>query len=392
MIDAALYAYMNELLLMTPSSFSRYMADKIAWSARLVGLVGPRGIGKSTLLLQRILHHESERDKYLYVSADSNYFLTHTLTDLADNFAMEGGTDLYIDEIHKYKGWSRELKQIYDTHPDLRVVFTGSSILDIHQGEADLSRRALVYHMQGLSFREYLELFHGIKSPVYSIEQILAHKVSLPQVPHPLPLFRKYLEVGYYPFSGEEGFAMRLEQIASQTVESDIAQYADIKASTARKLRRMLSIIARSAPFKPSMENLATEIEVSKNNVAEYLSFLERAQMIGQLRDETGGLRGLGKVEKVYVDNPNLMNILGGSSTDLGSLRETFFYNQTRVENEVISSKVSDFVIGSNVFEVGGKKKGRKQIEDLPNGIIVKDDIEYGHGIVVPLWHFGFNY
>jgi predicted AAA+ superfamily ATPase len=284
------------------------------------------------------------------------------------------------------------LKQIYDVHPTLHVVFTGSSVIDIRDGEADLSRRALIYSMQGLSFREYLELFHKITSPTFSLAEIISNKAVLPDVEHPLPLFRDYLKCGYYPFSGEGGFEMRLQQVVSQTIESDIPQYADMKASTARKLKQMVAIISRLAPYKPSAENLATEIGVSKNNVPDYLSYLERAEMIGQLRDETGGMRGLGKVEKVYIDNPNLMFALTGGNPDIGNIRETFFYNQMRVENDVMASHDSDFVIGKYTFEIGGKKKGRKQIADIPNGIVVRDDIEYGAEKIIPLWQFGLNY
>jgi len=382
---------MEELLKYTPTDFSRYMLQRIDWNSRLVGIIGPRGIGKSTMILQHIIRNQ-EDGHHLYVSADNIYFLNHRLATFADEFVKDGGTHLYIDEIHKYKNWSTELKQIYDVHPALHVVFTGSSVIDIRDGEADLSRRALIYSMQGLSFREYLELFHKITSPTFSLAEIISNKAVLPDVEHPLPLFRDYLKCGYYPFSGEGGFEMRLQQVVSQTIESDIPQYADMKASTARKLKQMVAIISRLAPYKPSAENLATEIGVSKNNVPDYLSYLERAEMIGQLRDETGGMRGLGKVEKVYIDNPNLMFALTGGNPDIGNIRETFFYNQMRVENDVMASHDSDFVIGKYTFEIGGKKKGRKQIADIPNGIVVRDDIEYGAEKIIPLWQFGLNY
>lgn len=390
MIDNTLIAYMEEMLRQTPNDFVRYMADRIDWDSRLVGIVGPRGVGKSTMLLQRLKAHR-EDGFWLYVSADHTYFANHSLVDLADDFVKEGGTHLYIDEAHKYRNWSRELKQIYDVHPDLHVVFTGSSVLDITRGEADLSRRALMYSMQGLSFREYLELFHSVKAEICSFEEILAHKVELP-VPHPLPMFREYLASGYYPFAKESGFAIRMEQIISQTIDSDIPQYADMLASTARKLKQMLAVIAGLAPYKPNADSLAAELHVSKNNVPDYLTYLEKAGMIGLLRDDTGGLRGLGKVEKVYVDNPNLMTVLANGRPEVGNLRETFFYNQMRVMHKVLASRDSDFVVDDYTFEVGGRKKGKMQIQDIPNGIIVKDDIEFGHGIVIPLWHIGLTY
>lgn len=390
MIDDSLFAYMNEMLRNVGMSFKRYMYDRIDWNNRLVGIIGPRGVGKSTMILQ-YLSSNKDRGMHLYVSADHMYFSSHTLVSLADDFVKEGGTNLYIDEVHKYKGWSKELKQIHDVHPELHTVFTGSSVLDIQKGEADLSRRALMYEMQGLSFREYLKLFHNIETKVFGLHDVLSHKVEIP-LQHPLPLFREYLKTGYYPFAMEGGFELRMEQVISQTVEYDIPQYADMKASTARKLKQMLSIISRLAPFKPNMENLASEIGVSKNNVPDYLVYLEKAGMIGQLRDNTGGLRGLGKVEKVYIDNPSLMTVLAGGKPDTGNIRETFFYNQMRVANDVVSSKESDFKIDKYTFEIGGRKKGKKQIENVEHGIIVKDDIEFGHGITLPLWQFGFGY
>ena len=391
MVDNSLYSYMESLLKQTPLNFKRYKDSDIEWNARLTGITGPRGVGKSTMLRQYIIEHRNEGN-HLYVVADHLYFSVHSLIELADEFVKDGGTHLYIDEIHKYKGWSRELKLIYDLHPELNITFTGSSILDIQQGEADLSRRALMYSMQGLSFREYLLLCHGIDCPVFTINDILSHKPEIPGVLHPLPYFRQYLKDGYYPFSMEGNFSQRMQQIISQTVETDIPQYADMKASTARKLKRMLNIVSQLAPYKPNAESLANEIGVSKNNIPDYLLYLEKAEMIGQLRDNTGGMRGLGKVEKVYIDNPNIMDILAGGNPNIGNLRETFFYNQMRVLNSVISSKESDFKIGKYTFEIGGQKKGKKQIENIPDGIIVRDDIEYGHGIIIPLWHFGLNY
>ncbi len=382
---------MNTLLTKTPTSFIRYKYSDIDWDARLVAIVGPRGVGKSTMMLQHILL-AGNKEKSLYVSADNMYFANNTLWELADDFVKEGGEYLYIDEVHKYVGWSREIKNIYDMHPDLHVIFSGSSVLDIKKGEADLSRRVLMYNMQGLSFREYLEMFHGIKSRAYTLQEILQHKVVIPGEEHPLPLFREYLAKGYYPYAIEGNFEMRTEQVVAQTIETDIAQYTDMKASTARKLKRMLSIISTLAPYKPSMENLAQEVGVSKNNVPDYLVYLERAGMIALLRDNTKGLRELGKIEKVYIDNPSLMTVVAANTPDMGNIRETFFYNQMRVRNEVVASRESDFMIGEYTFEVGGKKKGKKQVEGIPNGIVVRDDIETGHDMFVPLWQFGFNY
>lgn len=393
MIDPSLIAYQNEQLRKTPKTFHRYLYNRLPWESRMFGLVGPRGVGKSTLLLQH-LAGSPDREQSLYISADTLYLASHTLVELADNFVKYGGVRMYIDEVHKYKNWSRELKQIYDTHESLKVIFTGSSILDIIEGEADLSRRAPIYHMQGLSFREYLALFHQIDLPVFSLQQIIKHEETavLDTFEHPLMYFKQYLQTGYYPFSNEPDFALRIEQIVRQTIESDIAQYADLKASTARKLIQLMGVISGIAPMKPNADSLSQEIGVSKNNIPDYLAYLEKAGMIGQLRDNTGGLRGLGKVEKIYIDNPNLMTVLAYGKPETGNLRETFFYNQSRVNNKVLASRVSDFTIGDYTFEIGGRKKGNKQIEDVPDGFVVKDDIEFGSFNTIPLWAFGMNY
>ena len=382
---------MNEQLRRTPMEFKRYMYDKIIWQDRLVGLVGPRGVGKSTMVKQYVLN-QTDRDEWLYVSVDHSYFSDHTISYLARECVKEGITHLVIDEIHKYPNWSRELKEIYDGEPSVNVIFTGSSVLDILKGQADLSRRALIFEMQGLSFREFLKLFHNIDFPVYSLDDILGGMVELPIDFHPLPMFRDYLRYGYYPFSTPETYAMRLQQVVAQTVEVDIPQYAGMNVSTTRKLRQLMTVIAKSAPVKPSVQNLSTELKVSKNDVPDYLLYLEKAGMLAQVRDETGGFRGLGKVEKVFLDNPNLMYAIGSEEPNIGNVRETFFNNQMRVMNDVVTSKISDFRIGDYTFEVGGQGKGSRQLQGIENGFVVRDDIEYGHAKIIPLWHFGLNY
>lgn len=386
-----LYESFDKQLKMTLTDFIRYRYDEINWSGRMFGLVGPRGVGKTTMFLQYIKQNLNRRDT-LYVSADNLYFADNSLVDLADKFSKQGGKHLFIDEIHKYKDWSRELKQLYDTYPDMQIAFTGSSILDIYKGTADLSRRAPIYEMQGLSFREYLGMFHHISAPAYSLEDILQHKVEIPGVEHPLPLFADYLKRGYYPFGMDIDFDMELEQVINQTMEIDIPQYAEMNVSTGRKLKQLLVIIARSVPFKPVMQKLADMIGVSRNYLNDYLLYIEKSGMIGQVRDATGGIRGLGKVDKVYLDNTNLIYSLGRENINVGNLRETFFYNQMRVRQDVIASKISDFRIGDRTFEIGGKNKVQKQIADAREGYVVKDDIETGYGNVIPLWNFGMNY
>ncbi len=382
----------DALIRRTDTQFLRYMYDRIPWDNRMTAIVGPRGVGKTTMLLQyaKLNLNPSET---LYVSAESVIFATNTLYDLATRFTQLGGKHLLIDEIHKYENWAQELKMVYDNLPDLHIIFTGSSILDIYKGAADLSRRVLLFNMQGLSFREYLNMEHGTNIPVYTLQQILNHEVRLPDnIEHPLVPFAEYLRHGYYPFSHDPGYELRLNQIVSMTLETDIPQYANYTVAVSRKLKDLMQVIADSVPFKPNLSTLATVIKADRNKLPDYLELMDRAGLIAQLREHTQGIRRLGKVEKIYLDNTNLANALASTNPDIGNLRETFFLNQTRVNHTVSSSPISDFLIEGKTFEIGGKKKGQKQIESADEGYIVKDDIETGFGNVVPLWMFGMQY
>ena len=386
-----LYQKFETLLQSTTTDFKRYLYSNVAWESRMIGIIGARGVGKTTMILQHIKENLDTK-KALYVSADDMYFGENRLFDLADDFYKNAGEYLFIDEIHKYTDWSRELKNIYDSFPTLKVVFTGSSVLDILKGSADLSRRAIIYKLQGLSFREYLKLFHNYDTKIYSLEQIIHNEVKLENIQHPLPLFNDYLKRGYYPFGIEKEINLRLGQIIVQTLESDIPQYANLNVGTSRKLKRLLSIIAESVPFKPNFSKISEMIGVSRNSLDDYFSYMEKAGLIEQLRNETIGIRGLGKVDKVYLNNTNIVFNLVGEKSNVGNLRETFFFNQMRVNNEVISSKKADFVIEEYTFEIGGKNKQQSQIEKDGKSFVVKDDIEYGYRNVIPLWAFGLNY
>lgn len=386
-----LFEHFHKLLRESNIDFHRYIYAKINWNNRMIGLTGPRGVGKTTLVLQHI-KKDLNPNEALYVTAEDFFFADNKLLDLADTFAKNGGKYLFIDEIHKYKDWSKELKLIYDYHPELKVVFTGSSVLDINKGASDLSRRAIMYQMQGLSFREYLQLFHHISSDTYTLQDILAHKVDVPALAHPIPLFNDYLKRGYYPFAMEEGYDLRLQQIINQTLESDIPQYADMNVSTGRKLKKLLAIISKSAPFKPNLSSIATMLGASRNNISDYCIYIEEAGLIAQLRGATGGIRGLGKVDKIYLDNTNLIYNLAQDTSNIGNIRETFFFNQMKVNADVIASPISDFLIDDITFEVGGKNKGQKQIQGIEKSFVVKDDIETGYANIIPLWQFGMNY
>lgn len=386
-----LYEYMQRQLQAVESSYFRYIYPSIKWENRMLGLVGPRGVGKTTLFLQHIKKHHTLEDT-LFVSADHMYFADHTLYETAEALWKNGGRYFFIDEVHKYPAWSRELKAIYDTLPDLHVYFTGSSILDIEKGEADLSRRAPKYLIQGLSFREFLAIRHGVEMEPLSLDDILAHRYQIPGIAHPLPLFKDYLYLGYYPFSTDSDFEVELDQVISRTLEVDIPQFANMSAATGRKLKRLMAIVSTLAPFKPNMTSLASQIGASRNNLESYLMYMEKAGMIAQLRTGASGLGALGKAEKIYLDNTSILSNLSNGPENVGTVRETFFYNQMRVNHLVTASRTSDFEIEGKTFEIGGRTKGRDQLKGSAEGYVVKDDIEFGAQNIVPLWAFGLNY
>lgn len=388
----ALYEYQQLILSQINISFLRYKYYELDWTRRVFGIVGPRGVGKTTMVLQYIKQKLSLQDS-LYITLDHIYFSTHTLIDVADKFYKEGGKHLIIDEVHKAFNWSVQLKQIIDSYPNMQIIFTGSSILDIYRGVADLSRRAPIYEMQGLSFREYLVLYHDIQTPTWNLDDLINHRVTLTNVEHPLPLFNDYLKRGYYPFERiASDFSTNLMQVINRTMETDIPLYANINISVARKLQNLLVVIAESVPFKPNYKKLAEVTGISRNDIADYIYYMERAGMLMSLHDTTQGIRSIGKSNKLYVDNTNLMYVLSPENIDKGNLRETFFLNQMRVKYPVIASQKADFEIGNYVFEVGGKNKNQKQLDNNPNGYIVKDDIEFGYRNVIPLWAFGLTY
>ena len=388
----ALYEYQQLILSQINISFLRYKYYELDWTRRVFGIVGPRGVGKTTMVLQYIKQKLSLQDS-LYITLDHIYFSTHTLIDVADKFYKEGGKHLIIDEVHKAFNWSVQLKQIIDSYPNMQIIFTGSSVLDIYRGVADLTRRAPIYEMQGLSFREYLVLYHDIQTPTWNLDDLINHRVTLTNVEHPLPLFNDYLKRGYYPFERiASDFSTNLMQVINRTMETDIPLYANINISVARKLQNLLVVIAESVPFKPNYKKLAEVTGISRNDIADYIYYMERAGMLMSLHDTTQGIRSIGKSHKLYVDNTNLMYVLSPENIDKGNLRETFFLNQMRVKYPVIASQKADFEIGNYVFEVGGKNKNQKQLDNNPNGYIVKDDIEFGYRNVIPLWAFGLTY
>lgn len=386
-----LFEHMRRRLSDLPEGLVRQTQPAIDWNCHMLGLVGPRGVGKTTLFLQHI-KCDLANDNALYVTADHLYFSTHTLFEVAERFCVEGGHHLLIDEVHTYECWSKELKAICDSFPDLQVCFTGSSVLDIAKGVSDLSRRAPIFRMHGLSFREFLLLRHGIAAPLLSLDEVLTDEVEIEGVTHPLPLFHEYLKSGYYPFGSDPAFDLELSQVVDRTLGIDIPLYCNMTAATSRKLKRLLAIVSTLTPFKPNMVSLASQIQVSRNNVADYLCHLERAGLIAQLRSGAGGLGALAKTEKVYLDNTNLLYCLAAENVDIGTVRETFFFNQLRFAHDITSSAVADFECEGATFEIGGRSKGANQLKDAECGYVVKDGIEHGHGNVRALWEFGLLY
>lgn len=387
-----LYTTYRLLLDRTPLDFQRFLHGRINWKSRLVAILGARGVGKSTLMLQHI-KLEERIDETLYVLADDFYFTTHRLYDLALEFYQHGGKALFIDEIHKYRGWSVEIKNIYDKLPDLRVVYSGSSILDLEKGGSDLSRRKLEYHLPGLSFREYVNLSQGCNLPAYSFEEILQGKVNYPAtLEKPLKLFRQYVSEGYYPFFLEGDYHQRLQGILKQIVDDDIPSFAEMTFPSRAKLRKLLYVLAQSVPFKPNYSKLEADLGISRNALPDFIEFLEKAGLVQSLRNKATGMKLLEKVEKLYLQNPNLAYALGATPPDVGSVRETLFLAWLKPFLPVTSSPISDFVVEGRTFEIGGKNKGRQQLHDAAEGYVVKDDIEYAFRHTIPLWHFGFLY
>lgn len=387
-----LYTTYRLLLDRTPLDFQRFLHARINWKSRLVAILGSRGVGKSTLMLQHI-KLEERIDETLYVLADDFYFTTHRLYDLALEFYQHGGKALFIDEIHKYRGWSVEIKNIYDKLPDLRVVYSGSSILDLEKGGSDLSRRKLEYHLPGLSFREYVNLSQGCNLPAYSFEEILQGKVNYPAtLEKPLKLFRQYVSEGYYPFFLEGDYHQRLQGILKQIVDDDIPTFAEMTFPSRAKLRKLLYVLAQSVPFKPNYSKLEADLGISRNALPDFIEFLEKAGLVQSLRNKATGMKLLEKVEKLYLQNPNLAYALGATPPDVGSVRETLFLAWLKPFLPVTSSPISDFEVEGRTFEIGGKNKGRQQLHDAAEGYVVKDDIEYAFRQTIPLWHFGFLY
>lgn len=382
------------------TTFKRYLWGKINWNNRLIAITGARGVGKTTMLLQYIRENLNEKpDEVIYVNLDDLYFSRNTIVDFADQFVKKGGKYLFLDEVHKYKNWSQEIKNCYDYFTDLKIVVTGSSALKIYEGKVDLSRRAIHYQMQGLSFREFLELKYKYEFPVLRLENILDEtSKQIPEILEkikPIKYFEEYLQTGYYPFftEGESDYQTRLKQTVNHVLDSDLPFVENIDFSAVHYLRKLLAILAGIVPYKPNIVKLSQQVGVSRETLLRYLYLLEKADLLILLQAEAHGIGKMNKPEKIYFNNPNLIYALAGFRSNPGTIRETFFLNQVQVNHNISASKASDFLVDDvTTFEVGGKNKTRKQIATLDHAFIAADNIEFAHKNRIPLWLFGFLY
>jgi predicted AAA+ superfamily ATPase len=387
-------------LAVTPMSFFRYLYKLIDWNDTLIGIKGPKGCGKSTLLLQHIKEtfKGKELDKVLYVSLDNLWFSSHDIIDVVDYHYTHGGTHLFIDEIHYYKRWQTLLKNICDDYPGLNVVYTGSSMLQLESSEGDLSRRLTMYEMRGLSLREFLEYEGILQMSTVTLEQLLSDHVSIAMEVCGktiiLELFKKYLEVGYYPFykSVHHGYYQRLQNVANQVIEVDYPNVEDITMSTIRKTKKLLMILAERVPQLPKMNELYKELETDRNQGLKMLYALQRGGLLQLLSDDSKSPDNLSRPDKIYINNPTMMFALT-PKVDIGTLRETFFFNQLSQTHEVRYPRAGDFLVNRKyLFEVGGKGKTFEQIKDIPNSYLAVDNTEVGHRNRIPLWMFGLLY
>ena len=384
----------------TNLSFQRYLSDEINWNGRLLAITGARGTGKTTMILQHIkkTFGNSPKDA-LYVSLDNIRFSGNRLFDLANSFEKQGGKYLFIDEVHKYENWSQEIKNIYDSFSDLKVVFTGSSMLEIYKGNADLSRRTVHYVLQGMSFREFLKYDQNVEIEKYTLGDILQNHIEIASVINekirPLPMFNAYLKHGYYPYykSDKQFYLSKLANTMNLILEIDLPAVEAIEMYSIRKIKRLLWIISQSVPFAPNITDLAAGLSVSRNSLLNYLTILERGGLIHLLQNSMKGISSLTKPEKIYLNNTNQIYAFDSEKPNTGNLRETFFCNQLKVIGELTSAPKADFTFNNQyIFEVGGKNKGHEQIIGLDHAFLVLDNIEYGFGNKIPLWLFGMLY
>lgn len=397
-MEALIKKHIN-LLTQTELGFERYLLHTLPWEQRLLGVKGGRGVGKTTLFLQYIKKQYGLSNTALYVSLDDLYFTEHVLSDVVEKFVNKGGGHLFVDEVHKYPNWSIELKNIYDNYPQLKVAFTGSSLLEILNARADLSRRALVFELQGLSFREFLKFRHQIDFPRIELDDLVMNhsQIALDYNASfkPLAYFEDYLQVGYYPFYQENAvlYYKQLQEIINMIMEIELPLLRKTEASMLFKIKQLLYVISQSVPFKPNVSALATKIQVTRKTVMDTLMYLSDAGILNMVYKDQFGVSSLQKPEKIYLENTNFIYALGNERPNIGNVRETFFLNQLRNQHRVAHPEQADFVVNDKyIFEIGGKSKTKKQIQGIENAFVVQDDIAFGVDTTIPLWLFGMLY
>lgn len=393
-----IYDISDKLVREIDCSFHRFLSSELDWSVRVLALSGPRGVGKTTMFLQFLKEHPDEARHALYVSLDNLWLNATEIYDLVEYHVKHGGTRLLIDEIHYLPDWQRLVKNLHDTFKELRIAYTGSSILRLAEGQGDLSRRQVVYSLPGLSFREFLNLEAGLDIPIVNLETLLTDHVDIAvDVTRRLkvvPAFERYLKMGYYPFYREdpEHFSQKLLQVINQVLDVDLPKTEDVTTETVRKIRRMLAILAASTPQTPNVTALCRNLEMDRKQGLRVIYALRRAGLLGLLAEDAEALKYLGSPNKIFCDNTNIMYALSGEP-DKGTLREAYFNNQLGVRSAIGYPKRGDFrVDGRFLFEVGGPGKSFGQIADLPDSYLAVDDLEVGRGARIPLWLFGFLY
>ena len=384
----------------TSCDFLRYLYAQIEWDERLIGIKGARGVGKTTMLLQHIKLSFPDTSKAFYVSLDHIWFATHTLLELTEYLYTHGITHLFLDEVHRYPDWAQTIKNIYDSYPGLSIVFTGSSLLEIDHAEADLSRRLRTYHLEGLSFREYLAVNHIARLDPLPLDDILTRHqqiaAAITSQLKVLPHFEQYVRQGYYPFfletSSTVSYYERVQHVITTVIENDTPAVENIEFETLQKAKRLLALLAQMKPFTPNISSLCDALSTTRNQLIRLLSLLHRAALLRLLYTEKKDLKALGKPEKILFNNPNLMQSLAHPA-DVGTIRESLFAAMLAQSHAIQYPKQGDLnVDGKYLFEVGGKGKGFSQIKDLPNSFVVADEIEIGFGNKIPLWMFGLLY
>ncbi len=394
-----IYAEHTRLLLGLKSEFRRDFTDTVDWDERMLAIKGARGVGKTTLLLQHIKSTFGTSTKALYVSMDNLQVAGMSIWDIAEYHHNQGGTHIFIDEIHKYLNWSIELKNIYDRLPNLYVVFSSSSILQIYKGYADLSRRVISYHLEGLSLREFIQIEAKIKLPILTLNDILSkhleHSAAILEIVKPLAYFKSYLQYGYYPFylQNKKSYYQKLNTILNVTLEVDLPYILDINTINVSKIKRLLKVIAGSVPFQPNITKLAETVELNRNTLTQYLYYLEQSELLNLLTSTEKSYGHLTKPEKIFLQNPNLAYAFSYEAPQIGTQRELYFLNQLRATEEVHFSKIGDFIVNQkHVFEIGGSKKTFSQIADVEHSYLALDELEIGTKNKIPLWLFGFLY